>query len=184
MKIDKSFKLEKCLFKSGDDRFQFQAMWFDAKKKTATATNGVSIVTVPADFTTDTDTSGWITQEALKISRDKKSDIELTLTDQIIGNVVISRPSEAEHPCPPLDRVRSKLVPGDTGTATIALNPRLLLEVCEAMGIDKGTGVVLTFELHSAYEIALQPAILEDNGVRATLAPVSLPLRHQGGASK
>ena len=125
--------LKKVCAKKGDARYFIQNPHLDAEKKILWATNGHILSRVPVE-TSDTDTTGYISLEAIKyaaaVSKATKSASEISANGGLdIGGTSFERP---EHKFPAVDQIYDETVAKEP-VVTISFNAQLLHDLAASL---------------------------------------------------
>lgn len=140
MKLNKDCKIEKVC---GNDKLDCNhpSLWQPyLKGHTLMASNGQVAVFIRVERNL-TDTNGPVPIEAIKASRKKESGgyIMLNGMAEIMNGPSYPRPTDMKFPNV------GNVIPRHPASFTIRLNPYLLAEVAEALGVDRREGVTLEF---------------------------------------
>ena len=122
-------------------------VYFDRDKKLLVVTNGHAMAIIPAEDVNESDTSGFITEEAIKAARKQKGGpqgmVKLNDVIEIIDGPTFPRPKEsAVGKFVDWERV----VPKETSGRTISLDAELLYKLARAL-TDKGEDCYITIHL-------------------------------------
>lgn len=156
MKINKKFKIEK-VTRSDDTRFILRGVLIKDGK--AAATDGRALAVVPIRTDEEGDSIGkdgvLIPVEALKEARkiDRKEEYS---SISINGNLSLADGrtfKEIEGKYPNIEQVIPKK--DRKGDRKIVLDPELLLKIAQAIGFDKGNGIVLSIPENTGQPIRI-----------------------------
>ena len=143
MQISKCFQISKACSKD-TTRPHISNVYLNVEEKLAVATDGHFLACVPV-MPGVNDTTGLVPVDAVNAAQKmvgKKSDAELTCTDNVTLQNGASYPRPTET-FPPYKQVLPDY--NNQKTLEIALTPQYLMDLCAALGIDKGGCVVLRF---------------------------------------
>lgn len=149
MKISKQFKLEK-VASTDETRAAITniAITREGEKAVAVATNGRTMAIVPVEIESDVEL-GLLSSAALKAARKmggKNDDAEMSLNGNIAfpDGSTLPRPTAEEFGTFPR---WEQVLPTEEVKFTVALDPRLLLSLADAIGCDgfRNKGIVLSF---------------------------------------
>lgn len=124
MKVDCKYKIEK-VASTDETRSNLTAPYFDAKKKLLIATDGHTLVAVPADSDEGEKKSGYIDVITLQAERKRARS----------RGVKIDAPDARKFP--DWEQVVPKSPRGEDGTVTLAFDLQLLRNIADAIGCSK-----------------------------------------------
>lgn len=139
MKLDPCYLVEQAVSK--DETRRIASAHLDVEGKRVLATDGRILASVPVEVTTF-DRSGPVPAAALSAAR--KGDVSARRRLIGCGDALYRRGEDGHFP--PVRPVLPKFQRGDEGTVTVALDPRLLLALAQAIGVGTHGGVTLTFQ--------------------------------------
>lgn len=143
MNFPKNAKIEK-VASTDISRPSLVNPYLDVERKALVATNGHAMVMVPVGID-DGDHAGPVSSEALQAARKaagKSNDmasISVNGAQVIPGGPTFPRPPEVEFP-----KYTAVIPEYPDECVRISFNPWLLMQVVEAMGVDKGLPIILT----------------------------------------
>ena len=153
MRFDKDFQPELCISKD-TTRYDLTFVNLNGAKKRLEATDGHMACCIPCALEDgDAPGSTLLTPDMLKAARQVGKNLRIEAVTAVVAEKTVTLPGGQSFPVgrdvqfPDLEMVTPKFKAGDEGTVTIAFNAELLYRLAKAIGVKKGDGVVLTFEI-------------------------------------